>query len=356
MLTPAVKAQEENSTFGDFSKTKEQVMEQERQKREILGALYSINKKIKSTSNEKGKIKANILRTKVEIQKLSDELSNFERQLKEQRARLATRLRFMYLSNRKGFFKSIFSFGSTLELERNLRILGAYAKKEKELIQGYKETMNAIQKKLKLREERLKQLSALRKEVENKERFLASEYGLRKKILDNVRKNSSIMYNKIIQMRSKISARVADTGVLDALFAPSFWELKGQLDSPVPDGKIVDFFGPISSKEGWIVNNKGVFFFAPEGRPVVSVASGKIAFLGNVGAFGNTLIIDHGDHHYTVYGHIQSPKVVVGQNVSDRQQIGLVGKNILDGRSGVYFEIRSFSEPEDPTDWLRRSL
>ncbi len=72
--------------------------------------------------------------------------------------------------------------------------------------------------------------------------------------------------------------------------------------------------------------------------------------------FGRTLIIDHGDHYYSVYSNIEGIDVGLGDEVEQNQVVAKSGLDPARSIEGIYFEIRHFSEPADPSLWMKGSL
>jgi septal ring factor EnvC (AmiA/AmiB activator) len=66
------------------------------------------------------------------------------------------------------------------------------------------------------------------------------------------------------------------------------------------------------------------------------------------------LIVDHGGKHHSLYAHLASARVGVGQRVSAGQTLGTVGADSLEG-PGLYFELRVQGKAEDPAEWLVRT-
>lgn len=86
------------------------------------------------------------------------------------------------------------------------------------------------------------------------------------------------------------------------------------------------------------------------GAPVRAVYAGRIAFADRYGPYGRLVIVDHGDHYFTVSGNLASIDVKVGDEVSAGERIGSVGD---EGRGPMlYFEIRHGTETVQPTPWL----
>lgn len=73
--------------------------------------------------------------------------------------------------------------------------------------------------------------------------------------------------------------------------------------------------------------HQGIDFGDPCGTPIRAVTDGVVTFVGNGGAFGQRVIIDHGDGISSFYGHIQTGSFLVseGESVSGGQAIAGVG-------------------------------
>ena len=76
-------------------------------------------------------------------------------------------------------------------------------------------------------------------------------------------------------------------------------------------------------------------------RPVRAVFPGRVAFADQYDPFGQIVILDHGDHFYTLMGDLGSIDVKVGRRSFRGSQIGTVGQ----GPKGplLYFEVRKSS-------------
>jgi len=101
----------------------------------------------------------------------------------------------------------------------------------------------------------------------------------------------------------------------------------------------------------------GVEMFAPVGTPVRAVFAGRVAFADRYDPFGQIVILDHGDHYYTMMGDLASIDVRVGDDLSGGAKIGTVGKGSGDqankpGGAALYFEIRHAANTIEPGPWL----
>jgi murein DD-endopeptidase MepM/ murein hydrolase activator NlpD len=94
----------------------------------------------------------------------------------------------------------------------------------------------------------------------------------------------------------------------------------------------------------------GLEIHAPVGSVARAVFSGRVAFADRYGPYGRIVILDHGDHYYTVSGDLDEIDVKIGESVSAGERIGTVGD---DGQGAMlYFEVRHGSQTVAPAAWL----
>jgi murein hydrolase activator len=128
----------------------------------------------------------------------------------------------------------------------------------------------------------------------------------------------------------------------------------GKLDWPV-EGTVVYRFGRDTLPSGGIIRWNGVGIAATAGTSVRAVAAGKVRLVGQFGTYGLTIVLEHGNGYYSVYSHLQSAAVKLGDAVTRSQVIGAVGGENSDYGPHLHFEIRGENQIAlDPTDWLRR--
>jgi septal ring factor EnvC (AmiA/AmiB activator) len=128
----------------------------------------------------------------------------------------------------------------------------------------------------------------------------------------------------------------------------------GKLDWPV-EGTIVYRFGRDTLPSGGIIRWNGVGIAAPVGTPVKAVESGKVRLVGQFGTYGLTIVLEHGNGYYSVYSHLETADVKLGNAVSKGGVIGKVGGENSDYGPHLHFEIRGDKQIAlDPTMWLRR--
>jgi murein DD-endopeptidase MepM/ murein hydrolase activator NlpD len=115
---------------------------------------------------------------------------------------------------------------------------------------------------------------------------------------------------------------------------------------PVP-GPITSGFGP---REGGM--HTGVDIDAASGTPVAAANSGRVALAETYFGYGQTVIIKHPGTMKSLYGHLSSVRVKVGDRLHTADIVGLVGCTGTCTGDHLHFEVRTRGRPVDPRPYL----
>ena len=133
-----------------------------------------------------------------------------------------------------------------------------------------------------------------------------------------------------------------------------FEAYKGLLSWPVK-GKIISFFGPYKDENANLVNfQSGIDIRSERGEPIRAVQDGYAIYSSWFKGFGNMLIIDHGNHYYTVYAYLEEVFKVKGDRVEKGEVIATVGDSGSLVGPALHFEIRHHGKPVDPLEWINK--
>lgn len=127
---------------------------------------------------------------------------------------------------------------------------------------------------------------------------------------------------------------------------------RGALPPPT-DGEIsAASASKVDASSRSILYNRGVIINAPKGQPVRAIHEGIIVFADWFKDYGNVMIVDHGNHYYSLIAHADKLLKKVGEIVKSEEIIATVGNTGSQGDPKLYFEIRHHGKPVDPAEWL----
>jgi len=194
-------------------------------------------------------------------------------------------------------------------------------------------------------DERAKRMQALKRSAKNTERQLST--------LEKDAARLSTLLATADKRRENETARAAARGLAPAAGSLTTADL-GKLDWPV-QGTIVYKFGRDTLPSGGVIRWNGIGIGAPAGTAVKAVEGGQVGLVGNVGTYGLTVAVEHGNGYWSLYMQLQSAAVKQGDKVVRGQTVGTVGGGNSDYGAHLHFEIRGENQIAlDPTAWLRR--
>jgi len=174
------------------------------------------------------------------------------------------------------------------------------------------------------------------KELTNSEAAIAALYKEKPKVVV-AKKKSYTTYQ---------ASGSVNTATTTAWGAP---ELGISLIRPV-SGKVSSRFGELSKRR--VSYHTGLDISTSHGTPIAAAASGTVTFSGWKGAYGNLLVITHGNGVQTYYGHCSALYVSAGTEVSQGQIIAAVGSTGNSTGAHLHFEVRLNGTAYNPENYV----
>jgi murein DD-endopeptidase MepM/ murein hydrolase activator NlpD len=114
--------------------------------------------------------------------------------------------------------------------------------------------------------------------------------------------------------------------------------------------------GYISSKMGhrWGRIHKGIDIARPSGFTIKATDNGIVTFAGSDGSFGNKVVVDHQNGYQTIYAHLSSITVDVGQIVPQGSKLGIMGSTGRSTGIHLHFEVIKNGASVNPLGYLRK--
>lgn len=340
-FSPSVfSGEEEEKIISKIDQMKSSVTKAEVSQRRLYREVLASDREIKRISEERSKINEKVLGSEADSQELAYEVREWEAKVKKQRRRIAKSVAHMYQLKNPSLFSFLFSDQSASEIEKNVRFLSRISQRDFQRFRSYQQSLRKVKEARENLKKEVRRLLTLRENLKSKEGQLLKNQQVMSQLLKKIRNNKEKNMELIKKLRSRLPELDQETKV-------AIFEKKGRLLAPVsasPAKTYGSFFDPIYRVKflhlGWSYENL-------TSTPVRAVFQGQVVFVGSLPGFGNTLIIDHGDHYYSVYGNNDKLMAFEGEQVFEGQTIAKSG-------SKLYFELRHFSNAIDPEKWITK--
>ncbi len=311
--------------------------------REQLSELHQIRKEIKKAVFDKSRFQQDILKSKLDIENQNQEIKKTENEALEIKEKILERIATLYKIRRAYPEGSLLSFAKEDDFLRKSYYLKYLNAQDKALVTEYKnktETTERLKNKV---QTYMLRLLELQKRNEAKYAELSKRESRQRELIRTIRD----------------TVRIRESGQLpkspdDKKF---FSELRGQLEIPSLGGEIKGKIGITRDpKTKLAILKTGINVVSKPGSEVRSVFDGEVLHSATISGWGPTIIVDHGESYYSVYSRLKNLSVRPGDRVLAQQklaEVSAVPYHGIYGEQGLYFEIRHYSEPEDPRLWLK---
>ncbi len=356
----------ENETMGArLEDTREKIKAFTEKEAAIINQLEETDRALDRARRTVAMARSEIKSLKIKIQKAQSEYDELEKKTLINEKYAHVRLVALYKMGRLGKLQVLASAESMFDFFRQKTIIEYILEDDEKVLEALRIDRESLQNLLgtlvNSKNEKMKMETVLTDQIA----LMGQEQKKRGAFLKDIQSKKSLQLAAI--SAGKSSARNLDRTVSsfkapqnrpavleDAVPMKPFSELKGLLMIPVK-GKIVSFFGHYRDRKLDIVNfRSGINIKADRGEPIRAVSDGVALYSSWFKGYGNMIIIDHGDHYYTVYAHIEEVFKNKGDRVETGEVIATVGDSGSMTGAGLHFEVRHHGKPMDPRKWIKK--
>ncbi len=315
----------------------------------ILGTLHLLETELYQKEKELKQMEKQLAQTQERLGQTKHQIIMLSKVMERSKEELFSRLIALYKMERvpkEGLLLASQSYPDLLRLDKYLRVIIDY---DARLVETYR---HQVTLKERYQGELIQdQFQGQRNisEVEKKKKEI-TKISEEKRVLLKSIQEQKVVYQKVIleleerakELQTLVNKLEREKSLL--AYGKAKHDLsKGKLAPPV-QGKVISLF----KEKG----QNGIEIKAPAGAEVRAILSGKVLYADWFKGFGNLMIIDHGDHTFTVSGYCSELLKKPGDAVAQGETVALVGSvGSLKGPC-LYFEIRHRGKPEDPMEWL----
>ncbi|GAW93173.1 murein hydrolase activator EnvC family protein [Calderihabitans maritimus] len=306
-------------------------------------------------TRELNDLRGQLIVAQKKVEQAEKELEEAEKKLAQLTDTLAARIKGIYMNGSVNYLEVLMQSTSITDFLIRYDFMQKIVEQDIQLIRQVETERKKIEARKADLEVKRDEIALLKKETEDKKRKLEGRKKEQERILTAIRtekeaalraleekeKASKLIAAKIREIQARLKRQRAGRG--------------GRFTWPTPG------YTRITSDYGWRIHpilktrrfHTGVDIAAPYGSPVVAVEDGIVIYAGWFGAYGNTVILDHGGGISTMYPHLSSYLVREGQEVRRGQTVGRIGSTGLSTGPHLHFEVRINGDPVNPWPYLR---
>jgi septal ring factor EnvC (AmiA/AmiB activator) len=367
------KSAELDNLRNDIKKLESELSEKTKKERESLSSLEKINNQNHLLSKLINKLKREEKNKTKKIENLNEELLSVKQKINELKQDYSSYVVWLYK----------YGSGSTIKYLLESETLNQAALRYKYLSSITTENEKKLAELNESREKYENLTAELSNEVAEKANIVKSKRGElkvlkrkksnRQKIIEKIKKDKSSLADEITQKRKAeqeikklisklIEAEIAknDSDSKNSIVKKfdydnfeNFYGLKGKMNWPVRQGKVIRKFGKNKNvKLNTVTMNYGVDIRTSPQSNIYAVAEGVVSAIEWIPGFGSVVILTHKDNYRTVYGHIKDISVLEGEKINGGDLIGKVNES-LEGNI-IHFEIWNHRDNQNPEIWLAK--
>jgi septal ring factor EnvC (AmiA/AmiB activator) len=315
----------------------------------ILGTLHLLEVELFQREKELKQMEKQLVQTQERLRQTKHQILLLNKGMEHTKEELFFRLVALYKMGRiptEGLLLTSQSYLDLLRLDKYLRVIIDY---DAHLVKTYRYQVTLKERyQEELTQDQIQWQRNI-SEIEKKKKEITKVSGEKRDLLKSIQ-NQKVVYQKLIEeleerakgLQAFIDKLEKEKSLL-AYGKTKNEDFKGKLTPPV-HGKVISLF----KEKG----QNGIEIKAPMGAEIRAVLSGKVLYADWFKGFGNIVIIDHGDHTFTVSGYCSEVLKKPGDAVSQGEAIALVGSTGSLKGPCLYFEIRYHGKPQNPMEWL----
>ncbi|NHN33910.1 murein hydrolase activator EnvC family protein [Paenibacillus agricola] len=353
----------------------------------LLGQIETTNLKLNTLNNQISTVKDNL-----EVN--GKQLEEVEERVESRDALLKSRLRLMYMNGVVSYADVLLSSTSFGDFLDRLNALNAIVNQDKQILEANRKDRTVMEGKRVQIEQQLNQVKDLysqtaliktdlvikEKEKEVKIASLSQIEKEKKHELEDISEDQEKMLLEYARKEAALAeakrkAAEAAAAAAAAKAAANAKAKPGAANSPsnspapaapftggkfgYPLGKVYpmtsDFGNRSDPFTGKKKSHNGIDLGAPNGTGILAAGDGVVIVASWWSGYGNTVIIDHGNGYWTLYGHIRNGGTVVekGDIIKRGQKVAEVGSTGESTGNHLHFEVRINESPVDPKPYLR---
>ncbi|MBF0133967.1 MAG: peptidoglycan DD-metalloendopeptidase family protein [Magnetococcales bacterium] len=368
-----------NQTLKRLHSETKKLRAQQGEEKGLLGDLENLDQQLSILSNQR------VARSR-QMQDAMDQLPELKQQVQWQQERLetirtnlASHVRLMYGLGGQGILKVILSQENTARARQGVLYYGLVIRDRNAQLHLFSETLEKWEKSVENHQRLLAETQKLADQLAAEFVLLEQKRKERVQLLTRVLDQKNLQQQKVKELetaRDALSAFVdklqsalvdlPDTAPKERIASQPTQQPAQNLaqSAPLPNNtvtqqkaeRIVQKKGrlkpPVTGSQGQS-RPPGLFYKVESDTDVKAIFRGQVVYADWFRGYGLLVILNHGDHIFSLYGHNKKLLVAPGDWVENQEKLSESGDTgSLEGVTGLYFEIRDNGLSVNPRLWL----
>lgn len=314
--------------------------------------LDAVEAELAEATRELDLVSSELATAEAELAQVEAELEDAQNRYDERQRLLGRRMRSLQEQGRVNYLGVLLGSTSFSDFLTRLDSLKAVVKQDAKLMADIREEKRLLAQKQDEVDARRVQLVALKERAEARQNEVAMK-----------RDEQAAVSRSLDERKRELEWQLDAYEAESQRIAQEIWVIQQRMNRQNSDGfapiyplssvVITDYFGPrLHPILGTWRNHYGTDFAASYGEPVYAIEDGVVIMAGWNDAYGNLVVIDHGNGIASWYGHNSELLVSVGDSVVQGQQIARAGSTGWSTGPHCHLEIHVNGEPQDPLTFL----
>lgn len=331
------------------------IQSKNRELKTVANQMETLDRSIAAVEKDLNDLQIQLAAAVERVEQVLEELGKAEAALEERTEIFRKRLVELYHHGDVSYLEVLMESTSMTDFLVRMELLQKIAENDMKLLDEIEEEKAEIEeKKLQLERER-DRIAQVKQETETKKARLATQQQEKSQLAEALKHEKEVIERALAE-EEKASRELA-TQIRDILARMSDDRkfAGGKLAWPTPGNtRITSEYGmrfhPTLKQNRM---HTGIDIAAPMGAKVIAGDTGQVILAKFYGAYGNTVIVNHGSGIASMYAHLSAFTVKEGDEVLRGDQIGKVGSTGLSTGPHLHFEVRQNGEPISPWPFLK---
>lgn len=337
----------------ELAAQKKELQAAKTREKELKNQVQQIDADLTTLEKEMNSVEKKLSQAVDQIAVTTKELEQKEDEMQERMTLFQNRMREIYMNGEVTMMDVVFDSTSFSDFLIRYELWGRIMEVDKKMLLQIEEDLQVIEEKKAVLEQKKATLEALKKEKENSVQNLENAKDQKAKLLEAAEKDKRLaqqLYDEMEAESNAIQKKIQSlqpkgNGKYNGVFT---WPLPGH--TRVSSDYVLRLHPTLKVKK-W---HTGIDLPAPKGTKIVAAADGKVIFTGWNNAYGNMVIIDHGNGLSSLYGHMSAITMKTnGQQVKAGDEVGKVGTTGYSTGNHLHFETRINGAHTSPWPYLK---